>query len=61
MSKEKLIGLTKYSNELKAKLSDTVPAKHKNRAKQYHAFLEKDLKAVNAQIDNLKLAGADKK
>lgn len=61
MSKEKLISITKYANEIKNKLSDVVPSKHKNHANQYKAFLEKELKAANAKVENLKLSGADKK
>ena len=61
MSKEKLISLTKYANDLKNKLSDAVPEKHRAHAKEYKHFLEKELKAANAKVEILKMAGADKK
>jgi len=55
MSKEKLISATKYVESLKNKLADGVPAKHRTRAAQYKAFLEKELKAASTKIENLKI------
>jgi hypothetical protein len=55
MSKEKIQSLTKYSNDLKAKLSEkTLPEKQKNRPATYRAFLEKELAATTATINSLK-------
>jgi hypothetical protein len=61
MSKEKLVALTKYSADLKAKLSSPVPTKHKNRESQYKKFLEKELKTTDTKVEGLKLMAADKK
>ena len=61
MSKEKLFSLIRYANDLKNKLTDAIPEKHKNRPQQYKQFLEKELKATNVQVEALRLAGADKK
>lgn len=59
MSKEKIQSLSKYSSELKSKLSDkTVPEKHKNRPVAYKRFLENELAAVTSKIDSLKMTGA---
>ena len=55
MSKEKLMSLTKYSNDLKNRLSGTVPEKHKNRVRQYHEYINHELKIVNTKIDFLKM------
>jgi hypothetical protein len=56
MSKENLIRLTKYANDVKSKLSDKVlPEKQKNRPAQYKLFLERELAAVNSKIEALKM------
>jgi hypothetical protein len=63
MSKEKLIKLTKYANDVKNKLSDgTLSEKQKNRPKQYKAFLERELAAATAKIDAIRVSlPSDKK
>lgn len=63
MTKEKLLSLTKYSNDLISKLKETkVPDKHKNRPGEYRAFLQRELKIVNTKLDEEKFAnkGAEK-
>lgn len=62
MSKEKVLSLTKYANDVKSKLSDKeLPPKHKNRGLQYKQFLEKELAQVSSKIENLKVSGDSKK
>lgn len=63
MSKEKLMKLTKYAEDVKSKLSSTtLSEKQKNRPVQYKQFLERELSAVSKQIEALKMSGAtDKK
>jgi hypothetical protein len=56
MSKEKLIKLTKYANDVKSKLSEKVlPEKQKNREVQYKQFLERELASTNSKIETLKM------
>jgi hypothetical protein len=55
MSKEKVLNLTKYANELKSKLeSKNLPDKQKDRPVQYKQFLNNELKSVTSKIDLLK-------
>jgi len=57
MNKEKLISLVKYESDVKLKLASTVlPEKHKNRAKEYRQFLERELSMVSAKIELVKTA-----
>ena len=58
MTKEKLISLNKYAQELKNKLTSAVPAKHKNRPQSYKNFLTHELKMVNSKIEEAKLEAA---
>lgn len=55
MDKDKLNRLAKYAVDLKERLSAPLPAKQKNREKQYREFLSRDLVATVAKIDALKL------
>ena len=62
MSIQKLPTLVNYSNQLQSKLADkAVPEKHKNREGTYRQFLERELKTVNAKIEELKLSLPSKK
>lgn len=56
MSKEKIQSLTKYANDVKSKLSESiVPPKQRGREAQYRDFLQKELTATTAKIDSLKM------
>lgn len=58
MSKEVLQRQVRYAESIKSKLSDTVlPLKQRNRPAQYKLFLERELAAVNAKIESLKMSG----
>lgn len=61
MSKEKVISLTKYANDLKSRLSSPVPDKHKNRQSSYTNYLKNELDSVNAKLDALKLVASEAK
>jgi len=55
MSKEKLQSLTKYADNVKNKLSSSVPEKHKNRSAEYRQYLERELAASTKKIEALRL------
>lgn len=56
MSKETLIRLTKYANDLKAKLAEkTLSKKNKNSEREYRQFLEEYLVQVTSKIETLKM------
>lgn len=62
MSKEILIKQVRYQTDLKSRLdSKDVPAKHKNREASYREFLSKELKAVTAKVEALKMNEPSKK
>ncbi len=54
MSKEKLKGLQKYSEDLKNKLGFPTPAKHQNSPETYRQFLNRELDSVSKKIEYLK-------
>ncbi len=58
MNKEKLISLTKYQSDLKSKLSDPIPSKHKHRPAEYKNFLKNEIRIVSDKIDAAKLESA---
>lgn len=58
MTKEKLISLNKYAQDLKNKLTSPTPVKHKNRPESYKKFLTRELEMVNSKIDAAKLEAA---
>lgn len=55
MTKEKITSLTKYADGLRNSLSSPTPSKHESHPAAYTQFLERELKAVTAQLDNAKL------
>ena len=62
MSIAQIPSLTKYSNELKAKLADkTVPMKQLGRPVQYREFLERELKKVTTKLEALSFLVPSKK
>ncbi len=60
MNKDKLKNLTKYLEDTKSKLSSDVPPKHKLRAAQYKAFLNKEVELTTKKLEDLKLQGNGK-
>jgi hypothetical protein len=57
MANETLQRFTKYADGIKNKLAEkTLPEKQKNRPVQYRQFLERELQAVTAKIDALKMS-----
>lgn len=61
MSKEALIKLNKYADDLRNKMSAPLSAKQKKRPTEFKQFLERELKAVTTKIDALKLTEPSKK
>lgn len=62
MNKETLGKLQKYAEHLKSRQESALPEKHKHRPDTYKQFLERELKVVNAKIDQIKTFGVtDKK
>lgn len=58
MTKEKLVSLTKYKNELTEKLrSGEVPIKHVDHPNSYINFLKNELKIVTAKLEEAALEG----
>ncbi len=51
LSKEKLVTLTKYKQQLLDKLSTPVSSKQANRVKEYHQFLKREIAMVSARLD----------
>jgi hypothetical protein len=49
--------LTKYLDQVKSRLSDDVPPKHKHRPESYKRYLENEKSTTEAKIDQLKLEG----
>lgn len=58
ISKEKLVTLNKYADQLKSRLSDSVPVKHSNRIEQYRQFLKNELEGVTKKLNDAKLEGS---
>lgn len=57
MTKEKIKALTKYQTDLRAKLEQPTPEKHKNHPEAYRLFLLNELEEVSAKLDKAKLVG----
>lgn len=56
MSREKVISLSKYVEQIKSRLADKeVPAKHAGNESNYKAFLESELKKTMRKVEDLKL------
>lgn len=55
MTKEKLLSLTKYSEDLKTKLINAIPAKHIGHPDTYKAFLKNELRMVTLKLESEKL------
>jgi hypothetical protein len=60
MTKEKLVSLTKYVLDLKAKLETAVPEKHKNNPTTYHNFLRNEIRMTTIKLEAAKLEGTVK-
>ena len=60
MTKEKLVSLQKYANDLKNRLSSPVPASHAEHPATFKAFLNNELRLVIAKLEEAKLTGEAK-
>lgn len=57
MNKEKIVSLTKYVNDLKARLEEkSLPIKHKNRQETYKQFLRNEIASTSTKLDKLKVS-----
>lgn len=58
MTKEKMVRLAKYMQDLQYKLAETViPEKHAHRVEAYRAFLKNELRIVESALEKAKLEG----
>lgn len=55
MTKEKLIKLTKYMNDLSDKLNASIPDKHKDSPNTYKNFLKHEINLVKSKLEAAKL------
>lgn len=55
MTKEKLVLLVKYQNELKGRLGSEVPEKHITHPVSYKRFLLNELRIVTDKLESAKL------
>ncbi len=60
-SKELLIKLNKYADNIRNRLSAGLPEKHKGHPETYKRFLQNELSAVTAKIEEMKLLEPAKK
>lgn len=61
MTKEKLVSLTRYLDNLTSRLQDTtIPAKHINRVESYHNYLKHEIDMVKSKLEAAKLEGNGK-
>lgn len=60
MTQEKQKSLTRYVADMKSKLSDPVPEKHKNSPRTYHDFLRNEIRMGQIKLDAAKLEGVTK-
>lgn len=54
MTKEKVLSLTKYLNDLTSKLNSPTPDKHRNRPQQYKELLEREIFKVKKTLNEAK-------
>ena len=57
MTKEKLVKLQRYLDEMTARSKSAIPDKHKDHPAQYKAFLAREIAMVQSQLDAAKLDG----
>ena len=55
MTKEKKEKLVKYLNGLKSRLEDGIPNKHKDHPETFLAFLKREIRVVEAQLEAARL------
>jgi hypothetical protein len=60
MTKEKLVSLNRYLDDLTNKLNSLVPAKHAKHPDTYKQFLSREIEAVKAKLERAKLEGTTK-
>jgi hypothetical protein len=59
MTKEKVLSLTKYLNDMKTKLVAPLPKKHEGGERTYRQFLENEIKTATSRLDAAKMSLAD--
>jgi len=59
MTKEKLVSLKRYLDDLTNKLG-TTPTKHKDHPKTYEQFLRREIAAVKGKLEAAALEGTGK-
>lgn len=57
MTKEKLVNLTNYMNDMIDRLKGNTPEKHKDHPEQYKNFLKHEIELVKAKLDDARLEG----
>ena len=57
MTKDKILTLTKYAEQLKSRLTDPLPIKHSHRLEAYRQFLKNELEGVTKKLAEAKLEG----
>lgn len=57
MTKEKVVSLNKYVQDIKNRLTSPVPPKHSGHPDTYKRFLENELKSVISRLEAAKLEG----
>lgn len=55
LSKEKLVSLLKYKQELLNRISGPVPEKHKDHVNEFKNFLQNELNLVNSTLEKDKI------
>ena len=60
MTKEKMISLQSYLDQMTNKLTSVLPKKHLHREPQYRAFLRNEIRMVKSKIEAARLEGVVK-
>jgi hypothetical protein len=60
MTKEKIVNLTTYLNNMINKLNSPIPDKHKNHSDSYRQFLTREIKTVKDKLEAAKLGASGK-
>lgn len=54
MTKEKVVSLEKYLQDLNNRLTSDIPAKQQNRVASYHAYLRNEIRMVTNTLTKAK-------
>lgn len=60
MTKEKIVSLTKYLNEMKNKLDSSIPEKWAHSPESYKNFLQREVRLTAKKLDDAKLTADSK-